>query len=120
MRDLPTTLNSQQRRRVTGAAFAAAWGEPAIVVRCGVAEPKSFNKYANCQTVNGIDWFLQGQVPAMSDTPPPGELTVTTIYRKPAIQVVVPNNYGTQGPSTAMAQLTSVINAHTVASKHCL
>ncbi|HWU32871.1 MAG TPA: DUF3515 family protein [Marmoricola sp.] len=120
MRNLPTALNSQWRRTTTGSRFAAAWGKPATVLRCGIPEPKTFNKYSSCLTTNGIDWYLEGDIPPMGDTPPPGALTVTTVYRHPVVQVVVPNHYGTQGPSTAMAQLTSVINAHTTASRRCL
>lgn len=120
MRDLPTALVSQWQRKTTGSKFAAAWGSPAIVLRCGIPEPRSFNKYSSCLTANGVDWYLEGDIPPMSETPPPGELTVTTVYRKPVIQVVVPNHYGTQGPSTAMAQLASLITAHTTASKRCL
>ena len=120
MSALPTTMNRQSRVRSTGSAFGAAWGDPAIVLRCGVPEPSAFtqNNYASCLTVNGIDWYLAGDSGdgAASDQP----ITVTTVYRNPAVEVTVPASYGTQGPSTAMALLTSVIRAHTTVSKRCV
>lgn len=120
MSSLPKTLNSQSRVKSTGSPFGAAWGDPAIVLRCGVPEPAGFSNdaYASCLTVNGIDWYLAGDSGDGASSQRP--ITVTTVYRSPAIEVTVPASYGTQGPSTAMALLTSVIQAHTKVSKRCL
>ena len=120
MASLPKTLNHRSRVTSTGSPFGAAWGDPAIVLRCGVPEPTGFttNSYANCLTVNGIDWYLAGDSGDGASTDHP--ITVTTVYRSPAIEVTVPAGYGTQGPSTAMALLTSVIQTNTKASKRCL
>jgi len=125
MSALPATLNKQPRVRSTGSPFGAAWGNPAIVLRCGVPVPAGFlaenspqGNLSSCLTVNGIDWYLNGD-PANGATA--GQtLTVTTLYRNPAIEVTVPGTYGTQGPSTAMALLTSVIRAHTTVTRHCV
>lgn len=120
MASLPKTLNRQARVTSTGSAFGAAWGNPAIVLRCGVLEPSDFtsNNYASCLTVNGIDWYLAGDSGNGADPSQP--ITVTTVYRTPALDVTVPASYGTQGPSTAMALLTRVIQEHTRASKRCV
>ena len=120
LRSLPTQINHQKQRKTTGSAFGAAWGNPAIVLRCGVAEPTQFDPYASCLTVNGVDWFLEGQVPSMDGTSTPGALTITTVYRKPAISVVIPNSNGTQGPGLAMLALAQTVKAHTTVSQHCV
>ena len=39
-------------------ATAAAWGDPAIVLRCGVGEPASFDQFSTCQIVNGVAWYI--------------------------------------------------------------
>lgn len=124
MAALPATLNGQPRVHATGYEFGAAWGKPAIVLRCGVPEPTAFVQAIKkqegppCQTVNGIDWYLSGTVP--DDASSNQRITVTTVYRTLAIEVSVPAHYGTQGPGTAMALLTDVIRAHTRATNHCL
>lgn len=125
MASLPQTLNHQERVRSTGSAFGAAWGRPAIVLRCGVPIPTGFTNektaagnMASCLTVNGIDWFLDGD-PA-NGASANQTIKVTTLYRSPAVEVTVPGTYGTQGPGTAMALLTAVIRAHTNVSKHCV
>lgn len=124
MRGLPAELNHQKRRTSTGSAFGAAWGNPAIVLRCGVPEPAgavwSPNNASSCLTVNGVDWFLQGEPPAQDATASSGTLTVTTMYRSIAVEVTVPNSYGTQGPSTAMALLTSAIKRNTEVLHRCV
>lgn len=120
MKALPQTLDGQPRVASTGSRFGAAWGHPAIIVRCGVAEPRGFVPLQGspCQTVNGIDWYLSSDVPADATSDQP--IVVVTVYRKPAIEVAVPASYGTQGPGTAMALLTDVIRAHTSVSAHCV
>lgn len=120
MAALPKVLNGQARVASTGSPFGAAWGHPSIILRCGVPEPSSFApaQGSPCQTVNGIDWYLNSDVP--TDASSTQSIQVVTVYRKPAIEVSVPASYGTQGPSTAMALLTGVIRAHTTVSAHCV
>lgn len=127
MRNLPSVLNGQKRARSTGSPFGAAWGRPAIRLRCGVAEPATFVSEVKlqtgppCLTVNGVDWYLQGEdPPSFAETSSSQTLTVTTVFRKPAIELVIPERYGTQGPSTAMALLTDVIKRYTTLSERCL
>lgn len=63
-----------------------AWGDPAIVARCGVATPGPTTD--SCLTVNGIDWVLT-------------ELTdgskFVTYGRAPALEVLVPRRYAPEG-----------------------
>lgn len=119
IKDLPTEVFHEQRVKSTGSPLGAAWGDPAIVMRCGVPTPSAFNAYSSCHTVDGIDWFLEGQPPAQGDSSDE-LLTVTTVYRNAAIELVVPASYGTQAVGTSMAQFSDVIKKHTTASKHCV
>ncbi len=34
-----------------------AWGDPAIVLRCGVAVPKAFSTASQLLTVNDVNWY---------------------------------------------------------------
>jgi uncharacterized protein DUF3515 len=55
VRDLPATVDSLHRRHVdAGGGYGAAWGDPAIELRCGVPKPAGLDAYAQCQVTNGV------------------------------------------------------------------
>lgn len=105
LNDLPATVDDQPLRSVDGSSYAAAYGDPAIVVRCGVPEPKDW-KFAWCQTANGIDWYIADQDEAFADQS--RDIVMTTLYRKPALEVRLPARY--RPPSTAMVDLQPAIS----------
>ena len=56
---LPDTLAGAKRRATTPRSpFTAAWGDPAVVLRCGIAEPPGLvgGDIAPIQ-VNGVTWL---------------------------------------------------------------
>lgn len=58
LRALPTTLMGQVSRPVSPEdAMAAAWGDPPIVLRCGVWPPASLKPTSRCDVVDGVGWF---------------------------------------------------------------
>lgn len=60
---------------------AAAWGDPAVIARCGVpAQPPSID----CIEVDGVGWIPQ----ALSDG-----TRFTSFGTDPAIEVLVPSDY---------------------------
>ena len=61
----------------------AAWGEPAIIARCGL-DPLGPTT-DDCVTVDGVDWVVR----ALSDGS-----AATTYGRDPAIEVLAPAQYG--------------------------
>jgi Protein of unknown function (DUF3515) len=78
----PTVLKAERRATHPTSPALAAWGDPAIILRCGVESPGPSTDH--CETVDGIDWVVQ----SLSD----GE-DFTTFGRTPAIQVLVPKHY---------------------------
>jgi hypothetical protein len=64
--------------------YTSAWGDPAIVVRCGVPVPAALTPTSQLITVNGIDWL-----PEQLER---GYL-FTTVGRAPAVEVSVPDAY---------------------------
>jgi hypothetical protein len=97
---LPDRVADLDRRDVdTGGGYGAAWGDPAIVLRCGVGRPAGFDAVSQCQTANGVDWFipddqLRGQ---RVDT------TMTAVGRSRTVEVRVPAQY--LPPVAAMVDL---------------
>ncbi len=97
---LPATVADQKRRATTGNAFSAAWGDPAIVLRCGVGVPRDYDKFAACQRADGVDWFVPESV--MADQR--ADVVMTTLGRSPRVEVTVPADYRpTLAPMTDLA-----------------
>jgi hypothetical protein len=55
---LPQTVDGAGRRPTTpNIPSTAAWGEPPIVLRCGVQRPAAFSPTSTVVDVAGITWF---------------------------------------------------------------
>ena len=108
IRHLPPTVSGQVRRRVTpGDSLGAAWGDPAIVLRCGVPRPSGFTPTSQCQTANGVDWYVDPAAFADQST----DVVLTTVFRTPAVEVSVPARY--RPPVATLVDLASAIKQHT-------
>lgn len=84
---LPETLAGQSRRAVSpDDAPAAAWGDPAIVVTCGVPQPEAYDEFSSCIDIDGTGWFATDE--ALEDLS--SDLVVTELTHRPRVQVVVP------------------------------
>lgn len=112
---LPKELGNQPQRETTGSEFGAAWGSPALVLRCGVGEPDGFDGFSQCQRANGIDWFIP---PELFDDLT-ADLVVTTIGREPGLEVRVPAQYRPASPANVMIDLEPVIRAATTHTFSC-
>lgn len=112
---LPDEVAGQHRRTVSGTTYAAAWGDPAIVLRCGVPLPADFAG-SPCITRNGIGW----SVPADQADGRGDEVVMTLAFRSPVIQVRMPSRYRPNGPSEVMADLDHLVRTRTTSTgRHC-
>jgi Protein of unknown function (DUF3515) len=111
---LPDRVSDQERRSVDDEELGAAWGDPAIVLRCGVGTAKGFNRFSTCQETNGVDWF----VPEDQLGDHPVDVRMTTIGRSPRIEVSVPRDYWP--PTAAMVDLTRAVKEHTRKTGSCV
>lgn len=81
---LPATIRDLRRRPITaGAKQNAAYGDPAITVRCGVPTP-DWKPPADPYVINGVCWL-----PVESKT----KVTLTTVDRETPVMVTVPKAY---------------------------
>ncbi len=82
----PATVAGQDRVATRPDAAAApdvaAWGDPAIIARCGVTSPGPTTD--DCVAADGIDWVGRRLDDGMA---------FTTYGRSPAIEVLVPTAY---------------------------
>ncbi len=110
---LPDTVSGQARREVQpDIATTAAWGDPAIVLRCGVGKPKDFHEASPCTTVNNVDWWVP------LDWPTSGDLVITTVGRSVYVEVSIPARY--LPPAATMANLSAAISSTTTVIKACV
>jgi hypothetical protein len=101
MADLPEQVLDQDRRTVEPGTFSAAWGKPAIVLRCGVAAPPTLTPTSECLEVNGVGWFSEEAT---------GGMIFTTIGRTANVEVSVPSAY--QLGSGALVDLGAAVSTH--------
>ena len=100
---LPDHVTDQSRRTVHGTGYAAAWGDPAIVLRCGVRRPAGLDAFASCQVVDGVGWFI----PEAQQTGRPHDITMTTVGRAEYVEVRLPARYWP--PAAAMVDLARAV-----------
>jgi hypothetical protein len=94
---LPDRLLNQSRVATSVSSSAvAAWGDPAIIWRCGVTPPGPTTEH--CVTVNGIDWVVS----TLDDG-----TGFVTYGRVPAVQVLVPRHY--EPETFALTALTAAV-----------
>jgi hypothetical protein len=83
-----------------------AWGDPAIVARCGVAAPGPTTD--ECLTVNGVDWVA---------TPLSDGTRFVTYGRDPALEVLVPRSDVPEG--SLLPVFTAAAQALPETGRHC-
>lgn len=100
---LPKRVSDEDRRTVSpDSEFTAAWGDPAITMRCGVAKPRAYTPTAQLFQVDAVAWL---PVPQDSANP----TTYYVVERAAYVEVVVPKE---QAPaSDALVDLGHVIAA---------
>lgn len=112
---LPSTVDGANRRSVEPSdAPAAAWGDPAIVLRCGVSMPKAFTRFATCQEADGVGWFI----PDEKITGRPEPVTMTTIGRAVNVEVSLPEEHWP--PAAAMVNLAPAIKKTVPETRPCV
>ena len=94
MRALPLELDGEPSRRVqSDSPYAYAWGDPAIVLVCGVDRPEGYVTGAAAIQINGVQWYV--------DTSDPDTTVWTTVDRPVYVQISLP-------PSVDSAPVTAL------------
>ena len=111
---LPDQVADQDRRDIDGSRYAAAWGDPAIVLQCGVPLPEDF-AIDPCITRDGIGW----SIPAEQTEDQATDVVMTLAHRSPVVQVLVPAGYRPNGAMSVMTDLAPVVSKHTLEQGRC-
>lgn len=114
--DLPDTLAEKERVEIEPAdAPAAAYGDPAIVVRCGVDEPAGFDLTSSCEVANGVGYYIPDEQYEDQGL----DLTITTAGYTPRVEIVVPDDYRPNAGAAAMAALAPLVDEHLTLVEPC-
>ncbi|MGP4112375.1 DUF3515 domain-containing protein [Streptomyces sp. 4N509B] len=108
-RALPERLAEQERGTLDQETpYAAVWGDPAIVLRCGVDRPavltpgsETYNPKADTVDVNGVPWLLEAGE---------GEVRFTTTDRAVFVEVTVPDDHAPE--PAVLTELTEPVDEH--------
>jgi hypothetical protein len=113
---LPDQVAGQDRRHTQPAdALGGAWGDPPIVLECGVAVPGDFTRASGCQVANGIGWYVpESQVDDQS-----ADVVMSTAGYRPVLQVSIPATYRPNGVAAAMVELGPVVRTYTKLVQAC-
>jgi hypothetical protein len=83
MGQLPLELAGESSRLVdSDSLFAYAWGDPPVVLICGVDPPAGYVVGASAIAINGVEWFV--------DTSDPDTVVWTTVDRNVPVEMRVP------------------------------
>jgi hypothetical protein len=94
MKTLPLELSGNQSRRVqSDSPFAYAWGDPPVVLVCGVDRPAGFVAGVSAIQINGVQFYV--------DTSDPDTTVWTTVDRPVYVQISLPASVDS-APVTAL------------------
>jgi hypothetical protein len=105
---LPDDVEGGVRRTVEPGVLTAAWGDPPITLRCGVAAPPGLTPSSECLEVNGVGWFSEDVE---------GGVLFTTIGRAAFVEVAVPADY--TPPVNPLVDLAAAVDAHDPVEQPC-
>lgn len=96
---LPAHVMDTGRRHTDPASpLTAAWGDPAIVLRCGVSRPAALHKRSDLSVIDGVSWFGRRQG---------STAYFTTVGRAVYVEVRIPKKY--RLPGQALTNLAKPI-----------
>ncbi|MEU9113642.1 DUF3515 domain-containing protein [Streptomyces sp. NPDC048483] len=95
---VPDSVAGGKRRETDPSSpYTAAWGDPAMVLRCGVVPSKEMdNPRAPGGEIGGVGWMLENL--------PDGGHRCTTTLRKTYVEVTIPAKYGDVGALMDLAE----------------
>ncbi len=101
--DLPDALDDRDRRDTSPESpLTAAWGDPAVVLRCGVDTPEGLTATSEILEVNDVEWFL---------TESRSAYTFTTVGRAANVEVAVPTEVPRSAATASLTYLAEPLRA---------
>ncbi len=105
---LPDQVLDSTRRPTDPGLLTAAWGDPALTLRCGVTAPPGLTPTSECLEVDGVGWFVEEAE---------GGQLFTTIGRVAFVEVGVPSQYAPE--VNALLDLAAAVDAYDPVQQPC-
>jgi hypothetical protein len=107
---LPDRLLEQRRGELDqDTPYAAVWGEPAIVLRCGVPRPEVLTPGSDAYRPTGTNSFEMDGVSWLLEEEPDGVRSTTT-GRTVFVEITMPDDYETSG--NPLVDLAPAVDEH--------
>ncbi|GAB3298479.1 DUF3515 family protein [Epidermidibacterium keratini] len=103
---LPATIGESKQRPVSDHPESLAWGDPPVVLVCGVPQPAGLDAAPLLNVVNGVTWKIDENVDTSAYGVPGTNTLWTAIDREVYIAVAVPNDV--EG-SVAMSPISTAV-----------
>ena len=114
--ELPATLAEQKQVEIEPkSAPAAAYGDPAIIVRCGVPRPKGFGLTSSCEQADGVGYYI----PDAQYTDQGADVTLYAAGYRPRVEVTIPAKYRPSAVAAAMSVLAPLVKKHLTLVEAC-
>jgi hypothetical protein len=99
---LPSRVDGRRRVDVTPQSpRTAAWGDPAVVLRCGVGKPAKLTRSSELIDVDDVSWFLDETDDAF---------VFTTVDRVANIEVSVPSSVPREDATSPLVDLARPVS----------
>jgi hypothetical protein len=116
---LPDVLDGHDRVDATGdTELGAAWGDPAIVLTCGVGRPDDFTDTSTCVQVNRTGWYVPDSVLLSDDQSL--DVTTTEMNYRPRVQLFIPGEYRPDGFMNGIGEIGALIEQQLRRTGHCV
>ena len=100
---LPAQVGTRSARPVDSpSAYVAAWGEPPVVLRCGVPRPGAFRAGAHTFGINGVTWFAEERG---------GTTAFTAVDRPVYVEVTAPADVASEPAALLSAAVAASLPA---------
>lgn len=115
--DLPATLTGEDPVETEPKEpLGAAYGDPAIVVVCGVGVPESFGETSDCDVVNNVGWYA----PPEQYDDQSADVTIFSVTHHPVVELRLPAEYRPEGLAAALAELAAPVKRNLARVGDCL
>lgn len=114
LEELPDDLGGLERTDVEPEdALGAAWGDPAVELRCVAEMPEGHTRISDCTEVNGVGWYT----PDSQLTDFGADLTMTTIGFEPIVELRIPADY--RPPLDQLSEIAAPIRKTLTVTSRC-